>query len=278
MNRMMVSGLTDIGSVRTNNEDTFLIDNSLLIVADGMGGAAAGEVASKLAVNTISGELKNFSYTNDEEVTQLLKKSIKKADGDIKAQMSKDSSLSGMGTTVVMALHMDSRLLIGNVGDSRAYIITNKKAGLPKEPEGNLKSSTSAETGVMKAIGSDIGYGSGESITRITQDHSVVMEMVNSGVILEEDIRTHPMRNRITRCLGSIGDSEPDFFWYDISDGDTLILCSDGLWEMVHEDLMMAIVNSSKKPEDICKRLILAANNSGGVDNITVITAMFEKV
>ncbi|MQY78027.1 MAG: SpoIIE family protein phosphatase, partial [Bacteroidetes bacterium] len=98
------------------------------------------------------------------------------------------------------------------------------------------------------------------------------MEMVNSGIIMEEDIRTHPMRNRITRCLGSIGNSEPDFFRYDISDGDTLILCSDGLWEMVHEDLVMAIVNSSKDPEEICKRLVLSANNSGGVDNITVIT------
>ena len=275
---MNVSGLTDVGIVRNNNEDTFLIDNSLLIVADGMGGAAAGEVASKLSVNIISEELSNFSYTNDEEIIQLLKNSIKKADDEIKAQMSKDSSLEGMGTTVVMALHLDSRLLIGNVGDSRAYVITNPKAGLPKGPEENILSDTNAETGVMKAFGGGVKFGNGESIARITQDHSVVMEMVNSGVILEEDIRTHPLRNRITRCLGSFGNSEPDFIWRDISDGDTLILCTDGLWEMVHEDIILAIVNSSTNPEDICKRLITAANNTGGVDNITVIAAMFERV
>ena len=278
MNRMKVSGFTDVGIVRNNNEDTFLIDNSLLIVADGMGGAAAGEVASKLAVNIISGELSNFSYTTYEEIIQLLGNSIKKADDEIKAQMSNNSSLEGMGTTVVMALHLDSRLLIGNVGDSRAYIITNPEAELPKEPEENIVSYANAETGVMKAIGGDVKFGDGESITRITQDHSVVMEMVNSGVILEEDIRTHPLRNRITRCLGSFGNSEPDFIWRDISDGDTLILCTDGLWEMVHEDIILAIVNSSTNPEDICKRLIKAANNTGGVDNITVIAAMFEKM
>ena len=275
---MNVSGLTDVGIVRNNNEDTFLIDNSLLIVADGMGGAAAGEVASKLAVNIISEELSNFSYTTDEEIIQLLKNYIKKADDEIKAQMSKDSSLEGMGTTVVMALHLDSRLLIGNIGDSRAYIITNPKAGLPKGPEENILSDTNAETGVMKAFGGGVKFGNGESIARVTQDHSVVMEMVNSGVILEEDIRTHPLRNRITRCLGSFGNSEPDFIWRDISDGDTLILCTDGLWEMVHEDIILAIVNSSTNPEDICKRLVTAANNTGGVDNITVITAMFERV
>lgn len=275
---MKVSGLTDVGIVRKSNEDTFLIDNSLLIVADGMGGAAAGEVASKLAVNVISRELSNYSCTTDEEIIQLSINSIKKADDEIKAKMSQDSSLEGMGTTLVLALHVDSRLLIGNVGDSRAYIIANPKAGLSKESKENLVSDATAETGVMKAIGGDRKYGNGENITRITQDHSVVMEMVNSGVILEEDIRTHPLRNRITRCLGSIGNSEPDFVWHDISNGDTLILCSDGLWEMVHEDLILAIVNSSTDPEDICKRLIVAAKNSGGVDNITVITAMFEEV
>jgi len=277
MFRMKVSGLTDVGVVRDNNEDTFLIDNSLLIVADGMGGAAAGEVASELAVNVISGELSNFSYTTDEEIIQLLRNSIKKADDEIKARMSEDSSLEGMGTTVVMALHLDSRLLIGNVGDSRAYIITNPRAGLSKEPKENQVSDANAETGVMKAIGGDKGYGDGENITRITQDHSVVMEMVNSGVILEEDIRTHPLRNRITRCVGSFGNSEPDFIWHDISNGDILLLCTDGLWEMVHEDLILAIVSSSANFEDICKRLVVAAKNSGGVDNITVITAIFEK-
>ena len=270
------SGLTDVGRVRDHNEDAFLIDNSLFIVADGMGGAAAGEVASSIAIKTISEDLSDFSYANDEEAIKILQNSIKKTDKEIKVQMEQDPAFHGMGTTLVIALHIDSRLLIGNVGDSRAYIITNPNAGKQKESDENFISNAAAKTGVMPKFEMDKKNKPDEGIIRLTEDHSVVMEMVNSGVISEEDIRTHPMRNRITRCLGSIGNSNPDFLWHEISNGDTLLLCSDGLWEMVHEDLIFAIVNSSSNPEEICTRLITAANNSGGSDNITVVTAMFE--
>jgi protein phosphatase len=112
-------------------------------------------------------------------------------------------------------------------------------------------------------------------IRRLTDDHSVVMGLVAAGVISENEIRSHPLRNRITKCVGSLGDLEPDFLWYDIQEGDTLILCTDGLWEMVHEELMLAVVKSSVKPEEMCRRLISAANDAGGQDNITVITARF---
>lgn len=277
MYHMKVSGQTDVGLVRNNNEDAFYIEDSLLIVADGMGGAAAGEVASNLAIEIIPGELGAFSYTTDEEAVNILKESIHKADSEIKNRMKEDSSLSGMGTTVVTAIWLDSRLLLGYVGDSRAYIITKPDTGTSKEKGGSPQIDATAKTGVLQAFGSKKKDDNGESIIRITDDHSVVMEMVNSGVILEEDIRSHPMRNRITRCLGAAGNSEPDFVWHDVSDGETLMICSDGLWEMVHEELILAIVNSSDNPEDICKRLITAANNSGGGDNITVVTAMFEK-
>lgn len=273
---MKVSGLTDVGIARNNNEDSYLIDNSVFIVADGMGGAAAGEVASQLAVKVISSELKNISYTTDEEVIQKVADSIKKTDSEIKALMKTDNALEGMGTTLVMGICFDSRILISYVGDSRAYVISNPNVGSQKDTHETPVSDSSAATGVLPKFdnGKKIIDG-GESIIRITQDHSVVMEMVNSGVITEEDIRTHPMRNRITRCLGSIGNSEPDFTWHTISDGDKLVLCSDGLWEMVHEDLMFAIVNSSTDPDEMCKRLVTAANNSGGSDNITIIIAMF---
>ena len=274
---MKVSGLTDVGRVRDHNEDAYLIDNSLLIVADGMGGAAAGEVASSIAIKTISEDLSDFSYTNNKEAIKILQNSIKKADEEIKVQMEQDPTLHGMGTTLVIALHFDSHLLIGNVGDSRAYIIAKQNAGIHKESDENFISKAEAKTGALPKFEIDKKNRGSESITRLTEDHSVVMEMVNSGVISEEDIRTHPLRNRITRCLGSIVGSKPDFLWHEISNGDTLLLCSDGLWEMVHEDLILAIVNSSSNPEDICKRLITAANNSGGADNITVITAVFEK-
>jgi protein phosphatase len=116
------------------------------------------------------------------------------------------------------------------------------------------------------------GHG---SIRRLTDDHSVVMNLFIAGVITENEIRSHPLRNRITKCVGSLGDLEPDFLWYDLSDSETLILCSDGLWEMVHEDLILAVVKSSGKPEEMCRRLISAANDAGGQDNITVIAARF---
>lgn len=271
-----VSGKTDVGLVRKNNEDTFLIDNSLFIVADGMGGAAAGEIASNLAVEVISNELKDISYSSDKKTIKHVKKSIKNADNEIKEKMKRNPDLSGMGTTIVMGIHFDSRLLIGNVGDSRAYIISG--AAQQKNNKDTTRISfADATTGAMAAFSDTKKAKDENTIIRLTRDHSVVMEMVESGVIIEEDIRTHPMRNRITRCLGSIGNSEPDFFWYDISDGDTLLLCSDGLWEMVHEELITAIVNSSLNTEDMCVRLITAANNSGGVDNSTVITAEFTK-
>jgi PPM family protein phosphatase len=277
MFNVKVSGMTDVGRVRDHNEDAFFVDNPLFIVADGMGGAAAGEVASSLAIKTISEDLSNFSFSNDSEAVNLLKKSIRKADEEIKSQMEKNESLHGMGTTLVLALRIDSRLLLGNVGDSRAYVISNPNSGDAKPSDTNFISNAAAETGVMPKFDMDKKEEkNAESIRRLTQDHSVVMEMVNSGVIEEKDIRTHPMRNRITRCLGSIGSSEPDFVWHEISRGDTILLCSDGLWEMVHEDLILAIINSSPDQEDACKRLITAANNSGGADNITAIAIKFE--
>ncbi|MFC1539752.1 PP2C family protein-serine/threonine phosphatase, partial [Candidatus Latescibacterota bacterium] len=162
-------------------------------------------------------------------------------------------------------------------GDSRAYVISKPDSGESKDTDSKVIGNSAAETGVMPKFGAEKEEKGAESIRRLTQDHSVVMEMVNSGVIEEKDIRTHPMRNRITRCLGSIGSSDPDFLWHGISHGDTILLCSDGLWEMVHEDLILAIINSSSDPEDACKRLITAANNSGGADNITAIAAKFEK-
>ncbi len=277
MNNVKVSGLTDVGRVRDHNEDAFFIEDPLFIVADGMGGAAAGEVASSLAIKIISEDLKNATIANETDAVELLTNSIQKADKEIKSQMAEDDTLQGMGTTLVMGLLMDTKMLIGNVGDSRAYVISNPIPGNSEKTDESTFSNAAAETGVMPKFTMDEKPEEpGESIRRLTRDHSVVMDMVISGVIDEKDIRTHPMRNRITRCLGSIGSSEPDFIWHDVADGDTILLCSDGLWEMVHEDLIMAIVNSSSDLDDACKRLITAANNSGGADNITAIVVRFE--
>jgi len=274
---MKPTGLSDTGLLRTNNEDSFYVDKSLLIVADGMGGAVAGEVASSLAVKIISEKLKDISYTKDTEIVKSMNKAILDADAAIKKQTIQDPTLMGMGTTVVSALHVDDRLLLGNIGDSRAYIISESPIGSdsPSSVESSGTSST-AQTMILEPVRMGDKKKTG-NILRITEDHSVVMDLVRSGVISEDEIRSHPLRNRITRCLGSLDNSEPDFLWYNINDGDVLILCSDGLWELVHEDIIYAVVCSSSDTEDICKKLITAANNAGGVDNITVITASFLK-
>jgi protein phosphatase len=268
------AGLSDVGRVRTNNEDYLAIHPPLYIVADGMGGAAAGEVASHLAVNTIAGELAHLSYTRDDAVENAASEAFRCADHAIKQQAKNDPALSGMGTTAVLAIQFGDRVFIANVGDSRAYLVTNPSAAL-RSGENTSASASSAQTGIMKAISDDDTPGVSR-ITRLTVDHSVVMEMVASGVIEEDDIRTHPLRNRITRCLGSVGASSPEFYWRNVAPGDTLVLCSDGLWEMVYEDLLLAIVNSHPDLDEINQRLIRAANNAGGVDNITVVTVRFE--
>jgi PPM family protein phosphatase len=269
--RAQSAGLSDVGRVRTNNEDFLAIHPPLYIVADGMGGAAAGEVASRLAVNVIVEELAHLTYSKDAALEKAAESAFKRADNEIKQQAKSDPALSGMGTTAVVAFHTGDRIFLANVGDSRAYLITGSGALSGMKPS---SAASTAQTGIMKAISDDDAPGIGR-ITRLTVDHSVVMEMVASGVIEEDDIRTHPLRNRITRCLGSIGNSSPDFYWKTVAPGDTLLLCSDGLWEMVYEDLLLAIVNSHADLDEVNPRLIRAANNAGGVDNITVVTVRF---
>ena len=275
---MKTAGMTDTGRVRSNNEDAYSINNSLLIVADGMGGAAAGEIASSLAIKTISEALKHISYTKDDEVTHAVTRAILKADKEIKKQTDRHPEYFGMGTTLVVSLHFDTRVLIGNVGDSRAYLITTSPAGSSSSSSDTNKTvDASAQTAVLSAIdeSEEEKKEHRAHIRRITEDHSVVMELVRSGIISEEEIRIHPLRNRITRCVGSLHKEEPDFTWLDIHDDDVLVMCSDGLWELVHEDIILAIVSSSQNPEEMCSRLIDAANSAGGVDNITVIAAQF---
>lgn len=275
---MKTAGLSDVGQLRTNNEDNYTIEGSLLVVADGMGGAAGGEIASSIAVKTIPEKLKNISYTNDDEVADAVKQAIIDADIEIKNQTKENPDLKGMGTTVVLAIHFGSRFLIGNLGDSRAYLISKSAAG-SMSPAGITPSTAdaNAQTAILEPIDIDFVKKAPGAITRLSKDHSVVMDLVNSGVITEDDIRTHPLRNRITRCVGSLGDEGADVTWHDVNEDDILILCSDGLWELVHEDIILAVVSSSINLEEICKRLIDAANDAGGMDNITVIAAQFMK-
>ncbi len=275
MFEMKVAGKTDVGKLRTNNEDNYLIDGSLLIVADGMGGAAAGEVASSIAVKTIAETLKNSTFSGDDDAVRQMGKAILSADEEIKTQTRMKPVLEGMGTTAVVLLHFDDRVLIGNIGDSRAYLISDSDDGPKSGSTPAASPDANAQTAILRPIDIDEPKKSAGSIKRITEDHSVVMDLVKSGVITEDEIRTHPLRNRITKCVGSLRKDTPDTVWLDLNDKDVIIMCSDGLWELVHEDIIRAIVSSAKSLEDMCSRLIDAANDAGGSDNITVIAAQF---
>ncbi|MCD6308156.1 MAG: serine/threonine-protein phosphatase [Candidatus Latescibacteria bacterium] len=273
---MNVAGKTDVGLLRTNNEDNFAIDGSLLIVADGMGGAVAGEVASSIAVSTISELLGDVQFTTDDETARKIDQAIKAADEEIKARIRIKPVLEGMGTTVVVLKHFGDRVLIGNIGDSRAYLISNSAAGAARSaPPSTSAADANAQTAILMPVDLDAPKKTAGSIRRITEDHSVVMDLVKSGVITEDEIRTHPLRNRITKCVGSLRKDATDTTWLDVHDNDVIIMCSDGLWELVHEDIILAVVSSSHSMEEACSRLIDAANDAGGLDNITVIAAQF---
>jgi PPM family protein phosphatase len=271
--RMESSGLTDIGRLRSNNEDSYYLAPPLMIVADGMGGAAAGEVASSLAVETISTALKNACELLPSRTETTMRKAILEADRRIGEIARNKRELTGMGTTVVAALFCDGSLLIGYVGDSRAYIITGSSGDHNGTPSPSRDGD--APTVMLQKFDESAAKPEVLSIRRLTDDHSVVMDLVEAGIISEEDIRSHPLRNRITRSVGSLSDLGPEFLRYEPRHGDTLILCTDGLWEMVHEDLILAVVKSSQTPEEMCRRLVSAANDAGGQDNITVIIARF---
>jgi len=275
MFKMKAAGLSDVGRLRKNNEDSFAVEDSLLVVADGMGGAAAGEIASRIAVDTIIEKLKGIPYTSDDEVAETVRNAVTEADEKIKRETRLNRELDGMGTTIVLAIHFDERLLVANVGDSRAYLITNIVPG-PDQSRGSGPSAVdaNAQTAILQPVSMDEQKSPGE-IRRLSEDHSVVMDLVRSGVITEDEIRTHPLRNRITRCVGSFRGETADVTWHDVNENDILLLCSDGLWELVHEDIIFAVANSSLPMEELCKRLIEAANDAGGTDNITVVAAQF---
>ncbi len=269
---LSIAGLTDIGRVRTENEDAFFINDTLAVVADGMGGAAAGEIASSLAVNIIAAALKDAAPGSDAEAEKLIRNSILEADAQIRSAAKANWSFSGMGTTLLVALPVKQHILLGHVGDSRAYFISGGYArgieAINSSRENVAVSATPRQTGSAET--------SSPFIMRLTDDHSVVMEMVRLGMLSEKEIRSHPLRNRITRCVGCLEDQEPDFLKFTPRKGDVLILCTDGLWEMVHENKILKIVASAESPENMCRKLIDAANAAGGQDNITAVAEAFD--
>lgn len=238
---MNISALTDIGLVRNINEDMFFqsndVDFPLFIVADGMGGHNAGETASKMAVDIIKQNfLQNKKYLKDENrLTSIIENSIIEANSEIYKFSKELETLLGMGTTITLAYILKEYLYIGHVGDSRAYII------------------------------SDGG------ISQITEDHSLVNELVKNGSITIEESKTHPQRNMITRAVGTSNEIEVDVIKRHYNSNDILLICSDGLSNMVSDQEILKTFNKIPIIKKACKELINKAKDNGGKDNITII-------
>jgi PPM family protein phosphatase len=225
--KILVGVATDVGRVREGNEDSYLVDPPLYAVADGMGGARGGEVASQLALETIEGMAQAGEGTLAEQVTE--------ANHAVFARSQEDRSVSGMGTTLTAVHVVDGVGNVAHVGDSRAYLLR------------------------------------GGAMRRLTDDHTLVNRMVKAGEITADEAEVHPHRNVLTRVLGTEPEVQVDVQEVPLMDGDRMLLCSDGLFAMVNEEQIQAIVETEPDPQRAADRLVRAANRAGGIDNITVV-------
>ncbi|MEW9697817.1 Stp1/IreP family PP2C-type Ser/Thr phosphatase [Paenibacillus sp. SI8] len=238
---MKMVSRTDIGKVRLVNEDRAAIHHglnglSLAIVADGMGGHQAGDIASTMAVEIIEAQLQTIHWGMPVDACkQALKQAIEKANESIYEFASQGENYHGMGTTVVAIIASRELLIIGHIGDSRAYKIA------------------------------------GESITQLTEDHSLVYELVKNGQITPEEADHHPRRNWITRALGTEPGVEVDLYEYAWRPGETILICSDGLSGLVDSSEIWQIVKSHENLEEAAEQLINRALDAGGDDNVTVV-------
>jgi len=225
------SARTDTGRRRRRNEDALVCEPPLFAVADGMGGAQAGEVASQLAAESVR-EQGQGGLAAPEQVVEL----IRAANRRVYSYSSENASARGMGTTMTVAMVAGDGVVIGHVGDSRAYLLRDDK------------------------------------LTQLTQDHSLVAELIRSGRLSPEEAETHPQRSVITRALGTDPEVEVDLFSLAAKDRDLFLLCSDGLTSMVADEEMERLLVDSRDDLDAATReLIEAANQAGGEDNISVV-------
>jgi protein phosphatase len=222
---------TDTGKKRRRNEDAYVVEPPLFAIADGMGGAQAGELASSLAAGAVR-EDEAAAGSGERRVAEL----IQEANRRVYERSSQDAAASGMGTTMTVAFVGDANVAFGHVGDSRAYLIRDGK------------------------------------LEQLTEDHSLVAELVRSGKLSPEEAETHPQRSVITRALGTDPDVDVDTFSIETAPGDLFMLCSDGLTSMVEDDVILQTIEKNRDNlQTAAKALIRAANKGGGEDNITVV-------
>ena len=246
-NNIEISVHSDIGKVRANNEDSTYINrkSKILMIADGMGGHNGGEIASKLAVETISKYLTNKIENNiikEIKIDNYLIQALNLANYKIRIQGSYNSSLYNMGTTVVLCVISESNNLhIANIGDSRLYIINIQK----------------------------------EKISKLTRDHTLIANQERGRRISKENVNKHPFSHILTQALGISEQINPYLTNCKWHQGEYLLLCSDGLTDMIYENEILGIFkdNYKKKCDHICKSLVEKAINNGGLDNVTVIVS-----
>ena len=239
---MKAYSITDIGKRRSSNQDFVYASEqpvgnlpNLLIVADGMGGHNAGDLASRYTVESM---VDYIEKAEEKRPIPLLSMAIHHANDLVMEKSRTDRALEGMGTTVVAATIQDEYLYVANVGDSRLYLID-------------------------------------QEIEQITRDHSLVEEMIRMGELQRQDARSHPDRNVITRAMGVHSPVKIDFFDMKLEKGDRILLCSDGLTNMIDDDEILRIVKKCSSPKEAAQRLVTEANKSGGKDNISVVLAEF---
>ena len=223
------TGLSHPGRKRRRNEDAWVCEPPLFAVADGMGGARGGEIASRVAATALG---ESVDGSGEQRVIAL----IQEANRQVYERAREDSGASGMGTTITVALFEDGIVSIGHVGDSRAYLIRDG------------------------------------TVDQLTEDHSLVAELVRSGRLTPEEAESHPQRSVITRALGTDLDVDVDSFSVEAKPGDVFLLCSDGLTSMVDDKAIFDVVEPRREHlDEAAKELIAQANRSGGEDNITVV-------
>jgi len=239
-------GLTDTGLSRSHNEDSFSVDveQGLFIVADGMGGHQGGEVASRMVAEQLSASIPELlshhpQPASREQIAKALSQSIQIVNKNVMLA-GQELDLQGMGSTVVMALVHGSFVFVGHIGDSRAYLVR------------------------------------AQQIRRLTKDHSLVAELVRTGQISEEQARVHPYRNIVTKAIGTTGEVHSELAYYASLPGDILILCTDGLNNMIPDESILEVALEVQDPESIALELVHRALAAGGKDNVTVVVVRWE--
>ena len=239
MARLVWAGRSDVGMIRSGNEDNYAINataqQGLFIVADGMGGHAAGEVASEMAVQTVELELTGVRDLDNSDTSGRLTEAVQKANRAIHDRTITEVDKQGMGTTASVLLLTTTKYLIAQVGDSRVYLLRDG------------------------------------ALHQLTKDHSYVQEQVDAGFLTPEQARYHPYSNVITRCVGASPEVEPDVYGGDARVGDIFLVASDGLTGMVDDRRLQMLLMSRAEPDRKVHSLIAEANGRGGLDNITAI-------